>query len=292
MSESQCVNAPSQACTLRCGGRLLGLDRPRVMGIINVTDDSFFAGSRTLTRRGIARRARQLVSEGADMLDVGACSSRPGSSPISEVQELKRLSKALAVVRRVVPEVPVSIDTFRASVAEAMIRDYSVEIINDIAAGEMDGAMHRVVAKHGVAYIMMHMQGRPATMQEAPSYGDVVSDLLDFFTRKVGHLRSMGIADIVLDPGFGFGKTVEHNYALLRNLSILRTLGHPLLVGVSRKSMLTQPLGIDASQALAASQCAHTMAVLNGASILRVHDARPAAEVIKLCGLYMAQPAW
>lgn len=280
------------ARTLRCGGRLLSLERPLVMAIMNITDNSFYAGSRTSTQRAIARRVQQLVEEGADIVDVGACSTRPGSTPVTEVQEMRRLAKALTVVRKLAPQLPISIDTYRASVAEAMIYDFGVEMVNDISAGDMDPQMHELIAEQNVAYVMMHMQGTPAVMQQNPTYDDVVGDILRYFTQKVRALREMGVTDLIIDPGFGFGKTLEHNYALLRNLPVFQVLDLPILVGVSRKSMLTKPLGIDATQALAATQAVDTIALLNGASILRVHDVRPAVEAVKLCALYQAQPAW
>ena len=280
------------ARTLRCGGRLLSLERPLVMAIVNITDNSFYVGSRTSTQRAIAHRVQQLVEEGADIVDVGACSTRPGSTPVSEVQEMRRLAKALTVVRKLAPQLPISIDTYRASVAEAMIYDFGVEMVNDISAGDMDPQMHELIAEQNVAYVMMHMQGTPAVMQQNPTYDDVVGDILRYFTQKVRTLREMGVTDLIIDPGFGFGKTLEHNYALLRNLPVFQVLDLPILVGVSRKSMLTKPLGIDATQALAATQAVDTIALLNGASILRVHDVRPAVEAVKLCALYQAQPAW
>ncbi len=289
----QAVEMPSPgARTLRCGGRLLSLERPLVMAIVNITDNSFYAGSRTSTQRAIARRVQQLVEEGADIVDVGACSTRPGSTPVTEVQEMRQLAKALTVVRKLAPQLPISIDTYRASVAEAMIYDFGVEMVNDISAGDMDPQMHELIAEQNVAYVMMHMQGTPAVMQQNPTYDDVVGDILRYFTQKVRALREMGVTDLIIDPGFGFGKTLEHNYALLRNLPVFQVLDLPILVGVSRKSMLTKPLGIDATQALAATQAVDTIALLNGASILRVHDVRPAVEAVKLCALYQAQPAW
>ena len=269
---------------INVNGSLLDLSQPRVMGILNVTPDSFYAGSRTQTEAEIARRARQMVSEGADILDVGAYSSRPHAEHVSAREEMERLRRGLKVLFEAVPDAVVSVDTFRADVARMCVEEYGVAIINDIAAGEMDAEMFRTVAELNVPYIMMHMQGTPQTMQLHPHYDNLLKEVFMYFARKVQQLRDLGVKDIILDPGFGFGKTLEHNYELLSHLEEFRIFELPLLAGVSRKSMIYRLLDITPLEALNGTTVLDTICLLKGADILRVHDVKEAVETVKIVG--------
>ena len=267
----------------------MDLSRPQVMGIINVTPDSFYAGSRTQTEMALARRVEQVVAEGASILDIGGYSSRPGAADVSPEEEMARLRRGLEVIRRVHPEAVVSVDTFRASVARQCVEEYGVALINDISGGEMDAEMFPTVAALGVPYILMHMQGTPQTMQQAPHYDHLLRDVFLYFARKVQQLRDLGAKDIILDPGFGFGKTMEDNYALLAHLDEFGIFGLPLLVGVSRKSMITRLLGIIPDDALNGTTVINTLCLTKGAHILRVHDVRQAVEAVRLVQAMQAQ---
>lgn len=266
--------------TLNLGGHLLTLNKPLIMGILNATPDSFYAASRTPADapKAIAARTRQIVDEGAELIDVGAYSTRPGAEDITPDEEMRRLGKALDIVKREAPDALLSVDTFRAEVARWCVEDYGVNIINDISGGDYDRAMHRTVARLGVPYVLMHTQGTPSTMQQAPHYDDVVAEVIEHLARHVQHLRDYGARDIIIDPGFGFGKTVEHNYELMQRLVDFHELDLPLLVGVSRKSMIYRELNITPAEALTGTTTLHTMALLAGAHILRVHDVRAAVE--------------
>ena len=269
--------------TINVNGTLMDLATPRVMGIVNVTPDSFFAGSRTRTEADIARRVEQLVAEGADILDIGAYSSRPGADDVSPQEERERLRLGLGVIRRVAPEAVVSVDTFRADVARMCVEEYGAALVNDISGGELDAEMFPTVARLGVPYVLMHMQGTPQTMQDRPQYNNVLRDVFLYFARKVQQLRDLGQKDILLDPGFGFGKTLEDNYALLAHLEEFSSVfGLPVLVGVSRKSMITRLLGVTPAEALNGTTVLNTLCLQKGASILRVHDVRPAVEAVRL----------
>ena len=269
--------------TINVNGTLMDLATPRVMGIVNVTPDSFFAGSRTRTEADIARRVEQLVAEGADILDVGGYSSRPGADDVSPEEERERLRLGLGVIRRVAPEAVVSVDTFRADVARMCVEEYGAALVNDISGGELDAEMFPTVARLGVPYVLMHMQGTPQTMQDRPLYNNVLRDVFLYFARKVQQLRDLGQKDILLDPGFGFGKTLEDNYALLAHLEEFSSVfGLPVLVGVSRKSMITRLLGVTPAEALNGTTVLNTLCLQKGASILRVHDVRPAVEAVRL----------
>ena len=269
--------------TINVNGTLMDLATPRVMGIVNVTPDSFFAGSRTRTEADIARRVEQLVAEGADILDVGGYSSRPGADDVSPEEECERLHLGLGVIRRVAPEAVVSVDTFRADVARMCVEEYGAALVNDISGGELDAEMFPTVARLGVPYVLMHMQGTPQTMQDRPQYNNVLRDVFLYFARKVQQLRDLGQKDILLDPGFGFGKTLEDNYALLAHLEEFSSVfGLPVLVGVSRKSMITRLLGITPAEALNGTTVLNTLCLQKGASVLRVHDVRPAVEAVRL----------
>ncbi len=277
------------ARTLRCGSRLLSLEKPVVMGILNVTGDSFYAKSRCQSSRKIAKRIRQVVDEGGAIIDIGACSTRPGSTPPTPEKEYKALRKACAIARKIAPMLPISIDTYRAEVAERLLDEFGVEIINDISGGLLDPKMFEVVGKYRVAYILTHIQGTPTDMQQNPTYENVVQEVAQFFTQRVALLRERGVADIILDPGFGFGKNLDHNYTLLRNLGAFAMLELPLLVGVSRKSMIYKLLEIDAERALDGTQTLNTLALANGATLLRVHDVLPAVQAVKLFSCYAKQ---
>ena len=269
--------------TLNCNGRLLSLSEPRVMGIVNVTPDSFFADSRQQTDDAVARRVEQVLAEGAAIVDVGACSTRPGGQPVSEDEEWKRLGMALAIVRRIAPESVVSIDTYRPQVARRAVEEYGADIINDVGGPltgdptERSDDMLRMVARLGVPYIYM---SRKATIR----------DILLDFAQTVDTLRTMGQKDIVLDPGFGFGKTLQQNYQVLAQMERMAMVGMPLLVGLSRKSMIYRLLDTDPQGALNGTTALHAIALLKGASILRVHDVREAVETVRLVQA-MANPA-
>ena len=267
---------------INVSGELMDLSVPRVMGILNVTPDSFYADSRQQSEQQIAARTEQILSEGADLIDIGAYSSRSGADDVSPEEEMARLRRGLSVVRQVAPQAVVSVDTFRADVARMCVEEYGVQIINDIAAGEMDERMFATVADLRVPYIMMHMQGTPRDMQQHPHYENLRVEVMQYFARKVQQLRDLGVKDIILDPGFGFGKTLEHNYELLAHLEDFSTFQLPLLVGVSRKSMIYRLLVSTPQESLNGTTVLHTIALLKGAHILRVHDVRPAVEAVKI----------
>ena len=271
-----------QSKYINVNGFLLDLSSPCVMGILNVTPDSFYAGSRMQTEIDITHRIEQIVGEGAGIIDVGAYSSRPNAENVSPAEEMERLRMGLGILRKVQPDAVVSVDTFRADVARMCVEEYGVAIINDIAAGEMDGDMFRTVADLNVPYIMMHMQGTPQNMQQNPHYDNLLKEVFMYFARKVQQLRDLGVKDIILDPGFGFGKTVEHNYELLAHLEEFRIFERPLLAGVSRKSMIYRLLGTTPQEALNGTTVLDTICLLKGADILRVHDVREAVETVKI----------
>lgn len=267
---------------INVNGSLLDLSVPCVMGILNITPDSFYAGSRMQTEAEIAARAQQIVNEGAGIIDIGAYSSRPNAENVSPREEMERLRMGLEILRKTQPGAVISVDTFRADVARMCVEEYGVAIINDIAAGEMDTDMFRTVAELNVPYIMMHMQGTPQNMQQHPHYDNLLKEVFLFFAQKVQQLRDLGMKDIILDPGFGFGKTVEHNYELLEHLEEFRVFELPLLVGVSRKSMIYRLLGNTPQDALNGTTVLDTICLLKGADILRVHDVREAVETVKI----------
>jgi len=273
--------------TLNCKGRLLVAEAPLVMGIINTTPDSFFAGSRTANDEDLLTRAARMIGEGAAILDLGGQSTRPGSTLIPEAEELDRVVPAIEALHRAFPQQPISIDTFYASVARAAVAA-GASIVNDVSAGTIDPALIPAVAALGVPYVLMHMRGRPQTMQEAPTYEDVTGEVFDFFSFRIAELSAAGINDIIVDPGFGFGKTIAHNFELLRKLSFLEKLGKPLLAGLSRKGTVYRTLGVTPEEALNGTTVLHTIALMNGASILRVHDVRAAMEAVTLFTAYRA----
>jgi len=261
---------------------LLDLSVPQVMGILNVTPDSFYAGSRMQTEKDIAMRAEEIIAEGGTIIDIGAYSSRPNAEHVSTKDEIDRLSFGLDVIRKIYPDVLISVDTFRADVAEYCVSNYNVGIINDISAGEMDERMFATIARLGVPYIMMHMKGTPQNMQLSPSYDDLIKEVFLYFAEKIQKLRDLGAKDIILDPGFGFGKSVDHNYELMAHLEDFRVFDLPLLIGISRKSMIYRYLGGTPETALNGTAVLDTFALMKGANILRVHDVKEAVEAVKL----------
>lgn len=286
-----------QFLSVNLGGQLLTWDRPAVMGIINITPDSFFAGSRVYpggSADEISRRAQKLIDDGADILDVGGYSTRPGCDPVEPDEELDRLDAALSAIRQSAPAIPISIDTFRASVAEEIIRRHGPVIVNDVSGGNHSGEeMWRVVAENHVPYILMHMRGAtPSEMMDDTTYtpGAVAATVMRELAPKLNRLSLLGVADVIIDPGFGFSKTIEQNFELLRSLPLLSILERPLLVGISRKSMLTRPLGINPDHALNATTVANTIALLGGATILRVHDVAEARQAVELTSLTFPSP--
>lgn len=267
---------------INANGKLLDLSTPCVMGILNATPDSFYADSRMQTEAQIARRVEQMAQEGAGIMDVGAYSSRPGAADVSAKEEMERLRTALGVVRRLQPDAIVSVDTFRADVARMCVEEYGAAIINDISGGELDKDMFATVARLQVPYVLMHMQGTPQDMQQRPHYDSLLEDVFLYLARKVQQLRDLGVKDIILDPGFGFGKTLEHNYELLAHLEDFRIFELPLLAGVSRKSMIYRLLDATPAEALNGTTVVHSICLLKGADILRVHDVRQAVEAVKI----------
>jgi len=268
--------------TLNCKGKLLVAEAPLVMGIINVTPDSFYAGSRMTDTGTILSRAGRMLDEGAGMLDIGGQSTRPGSERVSEEEELKRVIGAVEAIHEKFPEAIISIDTYYAKVASYAVQA-GASVVNDISAGQLDPGMIPAVAGLSVPYILMHMQGTPGGMQENPAYRNVTAEVLDFLIQQSARLEEAGIRDIIIDPGFGFGKTIAHNFELLRNLAVFRMLNKPILAGISRKSTIYKTLNITPEQALNGTTVLHTIALMNGASILRVHDVKEAVEAVRLC---------
>jgi len=263
-------------------GRLLDLSKPRIMGVINVTEDSFYEGSRHMAEDDIILTAGRMIAEGADIIDVGGCSTRPGAIEIPEETEKERVCRAVSLIRTHYHDVILSVDTYRAAVAEEAVIHSGADIINDISGGEMDKAMFPLVIRLNVPYIMMHMQGTPATMQKNPQYKDVVADIIYWFGQRLTVLHEAGVKDIIIDPGFGFGKTPDHNFEMLRRLNEFLIAGHPLLAGLSRKSLVWRTLGVKPDEALTGTTALHMAALINGASILRVHDVKEAREVVTL----------
>ena len=269
--------------TINANGQLIDLGTPQVMGILNVTPDSFYSGSRKQTETEIAERVEQILAEGGQMIDVGAYSSRPNADDVSTKEEMERLRRGLRILREKAPDAIVSVDTFRADVAKMCVEEYGVQIVNDISGGELDKEMFSTVARLGVPYVLMHMKGTPQTMQEAPHYDDLMKEVLLYFAEKVQQLRDLGQKDIILDPGFGFAKTLEHNYELLSHLEALQIFELPILVGVSRKSMIYKLLGTTAQEALNGTTVLNTICLMKGcANILRVHDVKECVEAVKI----------
>lgn len=276
---------PITSYTLNIGGKLFALDKPMVMGILNATEESFYAPSRSNTEEELAKRALMMLNEGASILDVGGCSTKPGLPPVSEQEEMNRLSMALEAIRKVAPEAIISIDTFRASVAEYCVKNYGANIINDVYGGRADEKMFETVAELGIPYILTHSKGvtnpYPVNLESHP-VDNFWQTLTYSLAESINHLRLMGINDIIVDPGFGFGKTLNDNYHLMSHLEELHLLGCPLLVGVSRKSMIYNLLGNTPNEALNGTTALHSIALMKGAHILRVHDVKEAVEAVEI----------
>ena len=268
--------------TLNIDSELLSLSEPQVMGILNVTPDSFYADSRKGTEAEVADRVTQILEEGGSMIDIGAYSSRPGADEVSPEEEMKRLVLGLKTIRRIAPQAIVSVDTFRSDIARMCVEEYGVQIINDISGGEMDQKMFQTVAELNVPYILTHMKGTPQTMQENATYDHLMAEMLQYFGGKVQELHGMGVKDIILDPGFGFAKTLDQNYELMNHLQDLKVLGLPLLVGVSRKSMIYRLLDSTAEESLNGTTVLNTLSLMKGANILRVHDVKACVETITI----------
>jgi len=267
---------------INVNGQLMDLSQPRVMGILNITPDSFYADSRKQTEKDIIARIHQILDEGGDFIDIGAYSSRPDASDVSPKEEMERLKYGLEILRNECPKAVVSVDTFRADVAKMCVEEYGAALINDIAAGQMDPEMFSTIAQLKVPYIMMHMQGTPQNMQKNPHYDNPVKEIILYFAEKIEKLRASGIKDLIIDPGFGFGKTLAHNYEILDKLEELQMFQLPILIGVSRKSMVYKLLGGGPEDALNGTTALHAIALMKGARILRVHDVKAATETVRI----------
>lgn len=264
-------------------GRLLSFSEPAVMGIINVTPDSFYAGSRMADGKAALECARRMLAEGAAIIDLGACSTRPGAESVSASKEYDRLRVALEAIRTELPEAVISIDTFRADVAERCVREWGADIINDIGGGTLDPEMFSTIAELQVPYVLMHTRGTPDVMQKLTDYEDVTAEVIEYLARKADELHQLGVCDVIIDPGFGFAKTVSRNFEMLGRLGEFRKLGMPILVGLSRKTLIRNTIGVTAEDALNGTTVLNTLALAqNGVDILRVHDVRPAVEAVKL----------
>lgn len=267
--------------TINCKGTLVDLSSPKVMGILNITPDSFYDGGKYKDEIAILKQVEKMLEEGATFIDVGAYSSRPGAAHISEEDELKRIVPVIDLLIKNFPEIIISVDTFRSKIATETINS-GAAIINDISGGTMDSKMFETVAKLQVPYVLMHMLGTPQNMQKNPVYEDVVKDIISFFAKQIFDLHQLKLNDVIIDVGFGFGKTIDHNFEILKNLPLFKSLDAPILAGISRKSMLYKTLDISAKEALNATTSANTIALLNGANILRVHDVKEALEAVKI----------
>lgn len=267
---------------INTGGKLIDLSVPKVMGVLNITPDSFYKGSRVTEDKDIITNAVRMVSEGADFLDIGGYSSRPHAEDITAGEEERRVLHAIKLVRKELPQTIISIDTFRSEIARKAVDGFGADMINDISGGDADVRMFKVVRELNVPYIIMHMKGTPQTMQNNPEYDDVVADILKWFSYRIAALQAEGVKDIIIDPGFGFGKTIKHNFEMLKRLGEFAVAGLPVLVGISRKSMIWKTLSVTAEEALNGTSVLHAVALLNGADILRVHDVREAVQAVRL----------
>lgn len=263
-------------------GELLDLSQPKVMGILNLTPDSFYADSRKQTEKDIISRVHQILEEGGTFIDMGAYSSRPDAEDVSPEEEMRRLRQGLEIVQRECPEALVSVDTFRADVARMCVEEYGAALVNDISAGDLDTHMFSTIAQLKIPYILMHMQGNPQTMQLNPHYDNPVKEVIRYFAEKIEKLRTLGVKDLILDPGFGFGKTLKHNYKILDKLEEFQLFQLPVLVGVSRKSMIYKLLNETPEEALNGTTAVHAIALMKGAKILRVHDVKAAVETVRI----------
>lgn len=271
--------------TINIRGRLMDFSRPKVMGIINVTPDSFYSQSRTFSQDAIARRLDGMLAEEADIIDIGGYSTRPGADPVSPEEEYSRLALALETVRKRHPETVVSVDTFRAEVARRCVEDWQADIINDIGGGTLDPEMWHTVADLKVPYILMHMRGTPQTMQSMTDYEDVAADVISDLAHKAARLHALGVADVIIDPGYGFAKTIDQNYRLLAAIPEFRKMRMPVLVGISHKTMIWRPLGITPEESTLPTVALDAMALQLGADIVRVHEVLPAVQTAKMLGL-------
>lgn len=267
---------------INAGGRLLDCTKPLVMGVINITPDSFYEGSRHKSTRKVLETVNRMVEEGVDIIDVGGYSTRPGAAEITEEDERNRVVGALKAIRKEYADLVLSVDTFRSQVAKAARSEAGADIINDVSGGVLDNSMFKIVASLNIPYVLMHMQGVPATMQENPVYNDVVSDIIEWFGKRIPILEDAGVRDIIIDPGIGFGKTIGHNFEILRRLSEFEIIGRPLMAGVSRKSLIWKTLGITPSEAMNGTTAMNMALLMNGADIIRVHDVREAVETVRL----------
>ncbi|HOT14331.1 MAG TPA: dihydropteroate synthase [Bacteroidales bacterium] len=272
----------SNKYTINVNGSLVEIDHPLVMGIVNITPDSFFSGSRFVTEKEIIDRTQQIIDEGGSIVDIGAYSTRPGAEYVDEATEKARLKVALTVIRANFPEVIISLDTFRAEIARWTVEKYNIGIVNDISGGTLDEKMFQTVASLKVPYILMHMRGNPSNMNDYAVYNDVVKEVIFELSEKVDKLKEMGVSDIIIDPGFGFAKTLEQNYQLLNKLEVFQFFDLPVLVGISRKSMIYRLLQTNPEQAINGTTALNTIALLKGAKILRVHDVKEAVETVKI----------
>ena len=268
--------------TLNIKGELISLEEPLVMGILNVTPDSFYEGSRKQTETDIRNRIEEILQEGGRIIDLGGYSSRPDARDVSPEEEMERLCLALRILRDEYPKAMVSVDTFRADIARRCVEEYGAAIINDISGGELDAAMFPTIADLHIPYIIMHMRGTPKTMQQHCDYQNLTADILLYFSKKIEQLHLMGVNDVIIDPGFGFSKTLEQNYELMRHLADFSLFEKPLLVGISRKSMIYKLLGGTPTESLNGTTVLNTYALLNGANILRVHDVKAAVEAVRI----------
>ena len=272
---------------VKLNNRLVDLSIPVVMGIVNVTPDSFFAGNRFVTDKSILLAVEKMVDDGALIIDIGGYSTRPLAESITQDEEIRRVSNGLEVILKKYPDVAISVDTFRSGVARHVVNNYGIAMINDVSGGTLDDLMFETIAELKVAYVLMHMRGTPQTMQGKLIYEDVVSEILHFLAKRLAQLHLLGVTDVVVDPGFGFAKTIDQNYKLLNKLEYFQQLNVPILAGLSRKSMITKPLGIDSNDALNATTAANMLALVGGASILRVHDVREAVQTITIYKKYI-----
>ena len=267
--------------TINIGGNIMNFNKPKIMGILNVTPDSFYDGGVFNSEKKVLNQVHTMIDEGVDIIDIGGYSSKPGAENISLDTELKRVIPYIEIIKKNFEDIPISIDTFRSKVAKEAV-NHGAEIINDISSGDLDQTMFETVSELKVPYIMMHMKGKPIDMQINPVYKNLVVDISENLSKKIFEARTKGINDIIIDPGFGFGKTVNDNYILLKNLSFFKELGCPILVGISRKSMIYKVLNTDPQNSLNGTTCLNTISLMNGANILRVHDVKQAKEVVDL----------
>jgi dihydropteroate synthase len=263
-------------------GTLMALDIPRILGILNLTPDSFFDGGKYLEKSSIKARVTQMVEEGADIIDLGACSTRPGAIMPSEKEEINRLTLGAGIIRDLYPDIPLSVDTFRINTAQMMIEEFSACMVNDVSGGEFEPGIQELAAQTGTVYVLMHMQGTPETMQRNPQYNDVLPEILYYFSQKIDRLKQLGVNDYIIDPGFGFGKSLEHNYEILSKLEVFSLLDIPVMVGISRKSMISKVSGTGSTSSINGTTALHMYALMKGAQILRVHDIKEAKETINL----------